>query len=317
MILEFLINLEQGKIIAAGFLISFVFTALLIHVFYEKLPQDQGRDFAVNGQLSKGKARGAGVIFIPAIALVTLAFVPFSIELLIYMVLLIASMLSGYLDDAAQTPWNEYKKGLIDFAIAALAGITYVGFNPSAIVFMGMQIAIPVPVYVLLAVILIWTSINVTNCTDGVDGLSSMITIVTLATFYLAFTEELGDFSSAIIIFIGGILAYLWSNASPSTLMMGDAGSRAIGFFIAVIAMKSQHPIAYVLAALVFILDGGLGILKISLKRFLKIWILKTIRTPLHDEARKNRGWSDTQVVLRFTMIQVLISALLLCLVGK
>ncbi len=316
MIVDILSSVGQAKVAALALLVAFGFTALLLHAFRDKLPQDQGREYAVNGQLSKGKARGAGVLFIPSIALVTLAFVPFSVELLIYMVLLIASMLSGYLDDAAETPWNEYKKGLIDFAIAAIAGITYVGFNPSAIQLFGQEIAIPAPLYVFLAVVLIWTSINVTNCTDGVDGLSSMIALVTMGTFLLAFGAELGDFSGAIVVFAGGLLAYLWCNASPSTLMMGDAGSRAIGFFIAVIAMKSGHPIAYVLAALVFILDGGLGILKISLKRFLKIWILKNTRTPLHDEARKNRGWSDTQVVLRFTMIQVLISAVLLLLLA-
>lgn len=316
MIVDILSGFGQTKLAALALLVAFVFTALLLHAFHDKLPQDQGRQYAVNGQLSKGKARGAGLLFIPSIALVTLAFVPFSVELLIYMVLLIASMLSGFLDDAAETPWNEYKKGLIDFAIAAVAGVTYVGFNPSTIQVLGLEIAIPAPLYVFLAVVLIWTSINVTNCTDGVDGLSGMIALVTMGTFLLAFGAELGDFSGAIVIFAGGLLAYLWCNASPSTLMMGDAGSRAIGFFIAIIAMKSGHPIAYALAALVFILDGGLGILKITLKRFLKIWILKNTRTPLHDEARKNRGWSDTQVVLRFTMVQVLISAVLLLLVA-
>lgn len=314
MLIATLTNLGQMQINAIALLVAFVFTSVLLVAFRDKLPQDKGREFAVNGQLSKGKARGAGVLFIPAIALVALAFVPFSVELLIYMVLLVASMLSGYLDDAAETPWNEYKKGVIDFAIAALAGVTYVGFNPSSFQFMQYTITLPAPVYVLLAVVLVWTSINVTNCTDGVDGLSSMIALVTMGTFVLAFGEQLADFSGVVVVFMGGLLAYLWWNASPSTLMMGDAGSRAIGFFIAVIAMKSGHPFAYILAALVFVLDGGLGILKISLKRFLKIWILKTIRTPLHDEARKNRGWSDAQVVLRFTMLQVLVSAVLLLL---
>lgn len=55
------------------------------------------------------------------IALVTLAVVPFKVEYLIYTVLLIASMLSGYFDDASETAWNEYKKGLIDFVIAVVA----------------------------------------------------------------------------------------------------------------------------------------------------------------------------------------------------
>ena len=118
-----------------------------------------------------------------------------------------------------------------------------------------------------------------------------------VGTFLLAYWEELGDYATAGIVFIGALLAYLWQNAKPSTLLMGDAGSRAMGFFLAVLALKSSHPFAFLLAALVFIVDGSLGILKISLKRFLHISILKNTRTPLHDHARKNKGWSDEQVL--------------------
>ena len=70
---------------------------------------------------------------------------------------------------------------------------------------------------------------------------------------------------------------------------MGDAGSRAMGFFIAILSLKCGHPFAFLLAAIVFIVDGSLGILKISLKRFLHISILKNTRTPLHDHVRKNK----------------------------
>ena len=85
---------------ALGFLLAFALTALMDSVFHDKLPHDHGRAFAVNGELSKGKARGSGLIFVLCIALVTLAVVPFKAEYVIYTVLLIASMLSGYFDDA-------------------------------------------------------------------------------------------------------------------------------------------------------------------------------------------------------------------------
>ena len=73
--------------------------------------------------------------------------------------------------------------------------------------------------------------------------------------------------------------------------------------------------LAFLLAAIVFIVDGSLGILKISLKRFLHISILKNTRTPLHDHVRKNKGWSDEQVVARWLILQSVASALLLLLV--
>jgi phospho-N-acetylmuramoyl-pentapeptide-transferase len=72
------------------------------------------------------------------------------------------------------------------------------------------------------------------------------------------------------------------------------------------------HPFAFLLAALVFIVDGSLGILKISFKRFLHISILKNTLTPLHDHVRKRMGWSDEQVVARWLILQAVASALLL-----
>ena len=299
---------------ALGFLLAFAMTALMDSMFRERLPHDHGRAFAVNGELSKGKARGSGLIFVLCIALVTLAVIPFRVEYLIYTALLIASMLSGYFDDAADTAWNEYKKGLIDFVIAVVAGVTYLNFNGTGVQLLNWAFRIPYPVYLLLIVVLIWASINVVNCTDGVDGLSASLAVVSIGTFLLAYWEELGEYATAGVIFIGALLAYLWSNAKPSTLLMGDAGSRAMGFFLAILALKSNHPFAFLLAALVFIVDGSLGILKISFKRFLHISILKKTLTPLHDHVRKRMGWSDEQVVARWLILQAVASALLLLL---
>ena len=89
---------------------------------------------------------------------------------------------------------------------------------------------------------------------------------------------------------------------------MGDAGSRAMGIFLAIVALKSGSPLMYLLFAIVFILDGGLGLVKVALLRFLKIHILKNTRTPLHDHVRKNKEWSNAQVVFRFAIIQIIVS---------
>ena len=309
-----LLSGSQRTVDALGFLLAFALTALMDSVFREKLPQDHGRAFAVNGELSKGKARGSGLIFVLCIALVTLAVVPLRTEYIIYTVLLIASMLSGYFDDASEVAWNEYKKGLIDLVIAIVAGVTYLNFNSTTVHFLNWSFAIPYPLYLVLIVVLIWASINVVNCTDGVDGLSASLAVVSIGTFLLAYGKELGDYATAAIVFIGALLAYLWMNAKPSTLLMGDAGSRAMGFFLAVLALKSGHPFSFLLAALVFIVDGSLGILKISFKRFLHISILKKTLTPLHDHVRKRMSWSDEQVVARWLILQAVASALLLLL---
>ena len=223
--------LGQRGVDALAFLLAFVLTALLTNLFRGRLPQDHGRAFAVDGALSKGKARGAGLIFVLCVVLVALAFMPFHLETVIYMVLLIASMLSGYLDDASDTAWNEYKKGLIDFVIALVAGVTYLNFNGCGVRFLHWYFVLPYPVYLLLIVILIWASINVVNCTDGVDGLSASLAVVSMGTFALLYAEQLASYVTATAVFVGALLAYLWVNAKPSTVLMGDAGSRAMGFF--------------------------------------------------------------------------------------
>ena len=310
--LQFISANSQDTVNVLAFLLAFALTALMDSAFRDKLPQDHGRAFAVDGQLSKGKARGSGIIFVLCIALVTLAVVPFKVEYLIYTVLLIASMLSGYFDDAAETPWNEYKKGFIDLVIAVVAGVTYLNFNGTTVHFLSNSFTIVYPLYLLLIIILIWGSINVVNCTDGVDGLSASLAMVSIGTFLACYWEELGDYATAGVVFTGALLAYLWSNAKPSSVLMGDAGSRAMGFFLAILALKSGHPFAFLLAALVFIVDGSLGILKISLKRFLHISILKHTLTPMHDHVRRQRGWSDEQVVVRWLIMQCVASALLL-----
>ena len=67
--------------------------------------------------------------------------------------------------------------------------------------------------------------------------------------------------------------------------------------------------------AIVLILDGGLGLLKITLIKVCKVHIMKNIRTPLHDQVRKNMGWSNTHNVFRFAIIQIVVNVIYLYLI--
>lgn len=98
--------------------------------------------------------------------------------------------------------------------------------------------------------------------------------------------------------------------------MMGDAGSRAMGLFISIAILKTGSPILYVPVALVLILDGGLGLIKVALLRFFKIHVMTKIRTPLHDHVRKVWGWSNTQAVFRFAIIQIILAVAVVYGVG-
>lgn len=310
--------LNPNQIAVIGILVAFVLTFFGLKFPFPFLPVDHGREFAVNGALSKGKTRGVGFTFVLVFVACSMFFMPIDIEYIIYCILILAVMLSGYLDDAAKTPWNEYKKGIIDFVISAVTVWTFVNFNSDLLEIKigNILVDIPAPLYIVLGIILLWVSINVTNCSDGVDGLCAGLSCVVISSYAVIFAKELGYYVIANFIFVSVLLAYLYFNSSPSSMLMGDAGSRALGFYIALITMKTGHPFVYILLALVFIVDGGAGLVKVALKRFLKISILTNIRTPLHDHARKNKGWSDTQVVTRYIIMQIVCAAIVYILVS-
>lgn len=305
-------NVNYGMITFIGIMAAFAATCFLLHFFGKYLPQDKGREFAHDGKLSAGKPRGAGIIFILVFTAAVLLFGRWELENLIYLVLIVASMLTGYLDDCAKNPWGEYKKGMLDLVIAVMTAVTYLNFNGSSFYLIGLQrtVTLNPVIFGILIVILIWVSINVTNCSDGVDGLSGTLTIISLTTIYIIMEmqKKSTDFSYMILLFIVCILGYLWYNATPSRMLMGDAGSRAMGIFIGIAILKTGSPLLYIPVALVLIMDGGLGLLKVSLLRFLKIRIFSHTRLPLHDHVRKVWGWSNTQTVFRFSIIQIILS---------
>ena len=299
-----------------GILVAFAATVFLTQKLQGLLPKDGGREFAHDGKLSAGKPRGAGIIFVLCYVAAALLFAPLSPEIVIYLILTVICMMTGFLDDAARNPWGEYKKGFLDLCVAAMVAMTILKFNSNTIelALFHTQITIPPVVYAILAMILVWTSVNVTNCADGVDGLSGTLTIITVMTIYAIYriTKTGEDISYLILLFAVCILGYLWFNATPSKLMMGDAGSRSMGLFISIAILKTGSPLLYLPVALVLILDGGLGLIKVSLIRFLKIHIMTNIRTPLHDHVRKVWTWSNTQTVFRFAIVQIIISVALI-----
>ncbi len=301
-----------------------VICSVLLALFKDKLPRDQGRDFAFNGKLSAGKVRGAGIIFVCAFIIVSLLTLELpasdlaiftNLEYYFYLILIFLGMLSGYLDDKAEKPWGEYKKGAIDLVISALTAANFVYFNRDilSVSLFGMSIDIHPIVFGLIATVLVWMLINATNCSDGIDGFCGSLTIVSLISIMAAnivLGAEDTRINHHIIIMIFTLLPYLWKNAEPSTMMMGDAGSRALGLFLCICIFKTGNILLVIPLCFMLCLDGLLGIVKVSLIRFLKMKnAFKNIRTPLHDHFRKNKGWSNTQVIFRFCMIQAIISA--------
>lgn len=331
---------SYAVLITLALYVGFFLAYKLIPKFYNWLPHDRGREFTIkeNAEAAKGKPTGAGSVFITLFVLICLLFVPMSWTRACILLLTWITMLTGFLDDRSTDSWGEYLKGALDLAISVItAFILFYGtknLSDDGVVrfwlpFVSNEIAVHPVVYIVITTIMLWASINTTNCTDGVDGLSSTLVLIALITLGIVFYFILGhvDIASyllvphlkaganwAVMIFAlaGVLMGYLWHNAFPSKCLMGDAGSRALGYFIGVCVMISGNPFIILATSSIILVNGGMGLLKVFLLRFFKIRIFETIRFPLHDHMRKNRGWSPTQVLLKFMIMQLLITIALL-----
>lgn len=295
------------------FIISFSLTLICVKLFERFLPHDRGRGLAHEGDKSKGKFTSLGIIFIPCFVLSINVFFKMSLEYRAYSIAILLEMLLGFLDDNSKKAWGELKKGLFDLAIAVIVAGVFVFSNDNRIVIglLRSTVYIPKIILFLLSVLLVLVSINVFNITDGVDGLSSSLMLTSLLSFTFA-GLILGSFYSIAPFSIGliaALMVYLLFNSSPSTHLMGDAGSRAVGLTLAVIALSSKSPILFIPFALVIIIDGGSSLIKLSVRRYLKIKnFMQNTRTPIHDHVRKHLLWSDAKTVARFVIIQAFIS---------
>ena len=316
-----------------GLAVSSVLSFILTFVCMKYLPlgekllgHDRGRLYAPGSEVNIGKPTGVGLYFVLVTVIVSLIFTFSGSSYLFIMILVLLSMLFGFLDDRSKNPWGEYIKGALDFLIAGIGAAVFTLFYGTDVIIglTGTPVHIPLWLFFFLAVTLIIVSVNATNATDGVDGLSGTLTILTLCTFMTAAAINgtltyHGLIRGLVMIF--ALIAYLIFNFNPSKVLMGDAGSRALGFFIAFYAMYVKIPFAYLIICLPFLIDGGLSILKITIGRLTKkkIIILKNVTTPIHDHLKKRKGFSVKKtwaVIVSCAAVLDIIYILLVLLIG-
>ncbi len=304
---------QDWVILVIGTGCGFILTTLLLWKPFSFLPKDGGKtvispegETIVINDKSSGKVTGVGLVFVLVFLLMSLLFLPLDAELLIYAGLMLLMMITGYLDDASSVPWGELVKGLLDLVLSIGAVVTFLIYHGSTVTVFGNTFEMPVWLYGILGVILMWMSINVTNCSDGVDGLCGSVSVVTLVAYFLLFQTVMPTYSWMGILLAGVLLAYLIYNWNPSKVLMGDAGSRTIGFLLALLAMQSGHPFIFLLMSLVFIFDGGMGLVKVTLIRVLHVNPFKNVLFPFHDHMRKKMGIPIKLIPVIFVALQVL-----------
>ncbi len=309
---------------------AFFITWRILPVCFKWLPYDRGRENAVNSKESRGKPTGAGIIFISVCFIIAVLVLPPVPEHYFLAALIWLTMLTGFLDDSSSHPWGELLKGSLDLVLAAGASVVLTwNYVPVLwLPFTSDVIHLSHFWFCIMATVIIWGTINTTNCSDGVDGLSG--TLAGIAGFFLVFllyavvghieisyylkipySPTAASWAVCVITFMGGLGGYLWHNAYPSRVLMGDAGSRALGFLLGVTILKTGNPFVLLVTGSLMWLNGGTGLVKLLFLRLFKINLLRNIRCPLHDYFRHTKGWSNTQVVIRFMLVQVLLTGIL------
>jgi len=163
-------------------------------------------------------------------------------------------------------------------------------------------------------------SSNAINLTDGMDGLAIGCTI-TVALVYaifaycagnariaeylnITYVPGVGELAIVCAALVGGGLAFLWHNAPPASVFMGDTGSLALGGLIGAIAFMTQQPFTLVIVGGIFVMEAGSVLLQVAsykLRGGKRIFLM----SPIHHHFEM-LGWPESKIVIRFWILSVL-----------
>jgi phospho-N-acetylmuramoyl-pentapeptide-transferase len=237
----------------------------------------------------------------------------------------------GFLDDYDKVTKRSHKglsgkvRLLLEFAIAGFATWIIVDqANTNLYVPFVSDRAIPLgPIYYVFAATFIVGFGNAVNLTDGLDGLATMPVVVAAGALaliaYLAgrtdfalylgipYVAGVGELAILCAAIIGAGLAFLWFNAPPAAVFMGDTGSLALGGALGAIAVATHHEI-------VLLVIGGLFVLETASVIIQVFWFKRTGKrvfrmAPIHHHFEQ-LGWPETTVVVRFWIISIILAVI-------
>ena len=152
--------------------------------------------------------------------------------------------------------------------------------------------------YIPIAVITVIATTSAVSITDGLDGLLGGTAAVAFTAYaIIAFLQEQAFLATFSFTVAGALLGFLWYNAHPASLFMGDTGALPLGASLATVALMTGHWLLLPIIGIVFVIEGGSTLIQIAYfqttggRRFFRM-------TPLHHHMEL-MGWSEPQVVLR------------------
>jgi len=244
----------------------------------------------------------------------------------------------GGMDDYLKLTHNSSDGGIagrtrlaIEFMLALLACISMIKLADAS-----LQTTLTIPFfknilidlsyfYIPFAMFVMVGAANSVNLTDGLDGLVSFPVIMCTLVFmviayvcsredyttylqiaYLPLAKEIPIICAAII---GGTLGFLWYNAHPAKVFMGDTGSLALGGFLGAVSVATKHEIVLAIAGAIFVVEALSVMIQVGSYKLRKKRVF--LMAPIHHHFEK-MGWSETTVVTRFWIVSIVLALMAL-----
>lgn len=330
------ITFRAGGAFLTALIFGFLFGQPLINVLRRK--QGKGQPIRSDGPeghfVKAGTPTMGGLLIIGALVTSTLLWARLDNPyVLIVLFVTIGYAGIGFADDYAKVS-KQNTDGVsgkirlaIGFVIALIAAVWASAYHSEQLAY---HLALPIfkdtlinlgYFFIPFAIIVIVGAANAVNLTDGLDGLAIMPVMIAAATLgIIAYAVGRVDFTEyldvhyvpgtgEILIFcaglVGGGMGFLWYNAPPAAVFMGDTGSLALGGALGAIAVATKHEI-------VLAIVGGLFVVE-ALSVIIQVFYFKRtgkrvfLMAPIHHHYEK-KGWAEPQIVIRFWIIAMILA---------
>ena len=330
------ITFRAGMAFATALIFGFLFGRPLIDLLRRKQGKGQPiRDDGPQSHLAKvGTPTMGGLLILSALVFSTLLWARLDNPYVwITLLVTLAFGLIGFADDYAKVTKQTTAgvsgkvRMLAGLLIAALASYAASSFHPAALT---NQLALPFFKDVLInlsvffipfGMFVIVGAANAVNLTDGLDGLAIMPVMIAGATLgviayvvgnynfseylgvhFVPGTGELLIFASALF---GAGLGFLWYNAPPAAVFMGDTGALALGGALGAIAVCTKHEIVLGIVGGLFVVEALSVIIQVLY--FKRTGRRVFLMAPIHHHFEK-KGWAEPQIVIRFWIISLILA---------
>ena len=335
------ITFRTGGAVVTALLFVFLFGPGMISTL--RLKQGKGQPIRTDGPQShlitkKGTPTMGGLMILSGIVVATLLWANLA-NLYVWAVLLVTLGfgLIGFYDDYLKVTKQTHNglSGKVRLAIeAVIAGVAVVIIMTWGKSGLSTSVAFPFlkdlllnlgVFFVFFGMFVIVAAGNAVNLTDGLDGLAIVPVMIAAGTFgliaylsgnvrfadylqihYVAGVGELAVVCGAVM---GAGLGFLWFNAPPAAIFMGDTGSLALGGMLGAIAVATKHEVVLAIVGGLFVLEAVSVIIQVASFKLTGKRVFKM--APIHHHFEQ-LGWTEPQVVIRFWII-----AVVLALIGR